>query len=521
MVVSLVGRFTEISLKDASSDQRLRLSAVAFKAAGERPLLGWGPENFDYAFDRNYDPGLLKYGVSETWVDRSHNTYLDTLVMSGILGLASYIFIFIAAFIMLRRAARSGLTSRPEAGILGALLVAYGVANFFAFDSPPSLIYFMFLLAYISAPALKADEAGAGHKPGANYAVLAAGALISLASIVLTVRNARAARHMLVFTNLPPAAASLGLAEMEQVIKINPPLLRDFRLRFANKSFEEAETMSKEDAKNALSAAIAQMEKNVQEAPGDFSYRYALGNLFLERGILFGSEDYARAEDAYRESLAYSSGRQSAYFQLASVNFLQKDFGEALNILSEAVSFEPSLGQPHWRLGIGYAYNGEAAKALSEWRKALWNGARPEIIYYKAGNGKLVVDIANINFSPVIKKERDFALSISLKERDFDIFKTLTILSAGSLAGAEKGAAYAQLAAAELETENWNGAREALRLVIEHDQSAKGETEMFLLEIAAREREAATKIMQIDPSFKSEAEPFLENISKREKDKSR
>ncbi len=485
---SLMGRFTQISLKDASSDQRFRLSVVAFKAAEERPIFGWGPENFDYAFDRNYDPVLLKYGVSETWVDRSHNTYLDMLVMNGILGFASYILIFIAAFITLYRSVIKKIRNEYEAGMLGALIIAYGVANFFAFDSLPSFIYFMFILASISAPSLKYEDKHIEIKTGVSYIVLASGILVALISIIFTLRNARAAFHLLRFEALPPAAASQSLAEMNQVIKINPPLIRDFRLRFANAAFEDAGAMPKEEAKVILASAISEMEKNVRAAPADFSYRFALGNLFLERGMLFDAEDYARAEKVYGEAALYAPQRQSLYFQLGSINFLQKDFREAIKILDKAVSFDPSLGQPHWRLGIGYAYNGEVEQALKEWRKALWSGPEPEIVYFKTRSGAGDVKINNINFAPNIKAEREFVLNISLRERDFDIFRVLTILLIGDVTGEAKGGLYAKLAAAELEAENFNGARAALRRTVEYDPSAQSEAEMFLGEISAREK---------------------------------
>lgn len=480
--ISLTRRFTRLSLQDASSDQRLRLYAVALKAVRDRPIFGWGPENFDYAFDRNYDPALLKYGVSETWVDRSHNTYLDTLVMSGILGFVAYAAIFIAAFITLKRSVNSGICEAREAGILGALLVAYGVANFFAFDSPPSFIYFMFVLAYISAPLLKDEDKNIENKTGNIYIILAGGALVALISIIFTLRNVRAAFHMLRFTALPLLAVDERLREIDYVLKINSPLARDFRLRFANTAFEDAGNLPKNDAEAILSRAIEEMEKSVKEAPDDFSYRFALGNLYLERGLLLDPKNLDKAEEVFNSAAPLAPRRQSLFFQLASVYYLKHDFAKAVSILERVVSFDPEMGQAHWRLGIAYAYNEELDKALESWRKAL---------YAKDGGGVKYVFIKNdlnayhLNYAPTILKELNFTSNIALHEGDYQLLRALTLISL--VVEGKNIEHYGKLAAIELKLGNFKAAREVVNNIIELDGSARSEAEAFLSEIEKQE----------------------------------
>ena len=65
----------------------------AIKGVEERPLLGWGQGNFNYVFNKYYDPRL--YG-QEQWFDRTHNIIFDWLIAGGILGLLSYLSIFAA-----------------------------------------------------------------------------------------------------------------------------------------------------------------------------------------------------------------------------------------------------------------------------------------------------------------------------------------------------------------------------------------------------------------------------------------
>lgn len=484
--VSLTRRFTRLSLEDASSDQRLRLYAVALKAAGDRFIFGWGPENFDYAFDRNYDPTLLKYGVSETWVDRSHNIYLDTLVMSGILGLSSYAAIFIVAFIMLRRSVTLGVRDVREAGVLGALLVAYGVANFFAFDSSPSFIYFMFVLAYINAPLFKGEDKNIENKKGKIYIILAGGILVALISIIFTLRNARAALHMLRFTAIPSIAVGERLREIDYVLKTNSPLARDFRLRFANTVFEDAGNLPKNEAETTLSRAIEEMEKSVKEAPDDFSYRYALGNLYLERGLLLDPKNLDKAEEIFNSAESLAPRRQSLFFQLASVQYLKHDFAKAVSILEQVVSFDPEMGQAHWRLGIAYAYNGELDKALKSWRRALYtkDGGAVEYVFIKND-----LNVYHLNYAPTILKELIFASNIALRESDYQLLRALTLIS--MVVEGKNIERYGKLAAIELKLGNFSAARIVVQNIIEIDGSARAEAEAFFSEI--EKQEAASK----------------------------
>ena len=52
----------------------------AIKGVEERPLLGWGQGNFNYVFNKYYDPRL--YG-QEQWFDRTHNIIFDWQRLRG------------------------------------------------------------------------------------------------------------------------------------------------------------------------------------------------------------------------------------------------------------------------------------------------------------------------------------------------------------------------------------------------------------------------------------------------------
>ncbi len=63
-----------------------------------RPLVGYGPESMYVAYNRFYPPELGHYESRTASPDRSHNETLDSVVITGLLGLAAYLFLFGSVF---------------------------------------------------------------------------------------------------------------------------------------------------------------------------------------------------------------------------------------------------------------------------------------------------------------------------------------------------------------------------------------------------------------------------------------
>lgn len=136
-------RFTNTS----SLEQRFWTWESAFIGFLERPILGWGAENFPYVFDKYYNP--KHYGI-ESFFDRAHNIFLDYLINGGILLLISYLAIFYFYYRLLFK-----LKIRQPAdlswSILFSLPIAYLVQGFFLFEVLPIyLALFLFLVFFIN-----------------------------------------------------------------------------------------------------------------------------------------------------------------------------------------------------------------------------------------------------------------------------------------------------------------------------------------------------------------------------------
>ncbi len=131
------GRLFDIGFSDRTFQTRLWTWNSAWQGFKERPLLGWGPENFSPVFDKYFDPRHFIPGQpSETWFDYAHSIIFDYLVEIGILGFLSYLLIFALFFreLVKKFEARSNvfLTALLAALPIGYLIQGLALFNILA-----------------------------------------------------------------------------------------------------------------------------------------------------------------------------------------------------------------------------------------------------------------------------------------------------------------------------------------------------------------------------------------------------
>lgn len=142
----ILRRFASISISETKTQARGYIWPMAIKGAFENKkttIIGLGQENFNYVFNANYNPNMWRH---EQWFDRAHNSYLDWLVAGGLLGLISYLTIFIFAFLAI---IKSDISINKKATLLG-VIIAYGIQSIFTFDNLTSYLYFIIILSIIA-----------------------------------------------------------------------------------------------------------------------------------------------------------------------------------------------------------------------------------------------------------------------------------------------------------------------------------------------------------------------------------
>ena len=88
-----------------SPEKRVLIWPIFGELIGGKPLLGYGLENIPPAFDNFFDQVNFNrvtnpayYSLRDLKIDRSHNLFLDLLMFSGILGLISWLILFVVSW---------------------------------------------------------------------------------------------------------------------------------------------------------------------------------------------------------------------------------------------------------------------------------------------------------------------------------------------------------------------------------------------------------------------------------------
>lgn len=145
-------RLLDLSFQTRNFQTRLLLWKQSLKIFRERPLLGWGPENFY--------PAIEKYGhpAFEVWFDRAHNIFIDYLTQTGILGLLSYLSVFAAFFWQLLKKSffkpqnfsAANCQSLIANGLIFALAAAYLIQGLVLFEVLPIYINLFLFLGFVN-----------------------------------------------------------------------------------------------------------------------------------------------------------------------------------------------------------------------------------------------------------------------------------------------------------------------------------------------------------------------------------
>jgi O-antigen ligase len=147
---------TDFTIKN-SKVPRVMAWGIAIDAWKERPVFGWGPNNFYFAFNKYYRPEFLESGWGETWFDNAHNIVMNTLAVQGTAGIIIYFGLFSAVFYSLILAYRKRTIDQHLLAVGLAFAVGHFVHNITVFEDPTSYLYFFFFLAMLNQLTINKD----------------------------------------------------------------------------------------------------------------------------------------------------------------------------------------------------------------------------------------------------------------------------------------------------------------------------------------------------------------------------
>ena len=144
----LLQRLANSNVRNPSFLKRRLAWRAGIEGFVERPLLGWGPDNFVVVFGR-YATGI---GVKTEVHDYAHNKIIEEAATKGLVGLACHLALWGFALHVVCRAARRGAAAdRVFATFVGAALTAYFVQQQMLPDSLALSMQLVLLFAFAAS----------------------------------------------------------------------------------------------------------------------------------------------------------------------------------------------------------------------------------------------------------------------------------------------------------------------------------------------------------------------------------
>ena len=456
-----LNRFTSISISSGTGATRLIAWNIALKGFVEKPILGWGPENYFYTFNKYYNPESLQYTFYETWFDHAHNQVLDQMNNTGIVGTLSYLAMFALTIIFLIKMYRNKVIDLFVFSASIGIIIGYFVQNLFIFDQPNVLIMFYLCLAWWQS--YKVSESRGKVWLKNDSAAIAALVVVGLLSVTyLYLFNFRPAfastwvRQGVIHSQAGDIQGSADSFEKGIAIGSQYP---DMVPLYYTREIAQYARMLQVPSENDISLferADQVLRDVAPKHPANIYNYYLLALVNIE----WGKIDSVRLEQALvdiDEAIKYSPERQQLRFVRGKVLLTMGRNNEAIAYYQSTVDLDPNVTESWWNLGIANYQSGYLEEAIVAFERSMEIGRHPANlaetaamidIYSQQGHMEKVVEMYNLaidRFDP------------------------------------ENARLYAGIAAAYLELSQYDMARIHANIAKQLDASLSAETNNFLL----------------------------------------
>ncbi|HEY4514254.1 MAG TPA: O-antigen ligase family protein [Candidatus Paceibacterota bacterium] len=354
--VPFLQRLATISLQDNTTKARFMNWGMAWQGVKERPILGWGQENYAIVFDKYYNPQMY---AQEQWFDRVHNIVFDWLVAAGFLGLFGYLGIFFFALLYVWRTPSDSYSQvsqkkrehgEPffgilEKSLLTGLLAAYFFHNLFVFDNITSYLLFTTVLAYIASRATTARNASF-ILPSRQFSyksipIIAATAVIVVWGVGWAVNGKALAQNRALINAISP---------QEEGITKNLEYFKEAIDTLGMGSQEASEQVAQaavligpnENVTNEMKMQFVELAKKGLGKQAELSPLDARSPLFL--GALLGAYgNHDEAAKALEKALELSPTKQTILFEIAQNAIARGDGDAALKAYKQAFELAPEF----------------------------------------------------------------------------------------------------------------------------------------------------------------------------------
>ncbi len=409
---SVLARIATISPNDITGASRISMWKISYEAWKERPILGYGQDNFSYVFARKFLPERMCN--LEPWYDRSHNVFFDWLVAAGALGLLTYLSLYgVTLWFMWKKENSMPLA---EKAILTGALAGYFIHNFFVFDNLTSYILFFALLAYITSRTkaggdqhgkvlFDKDQMNLLVAPVIGIILLVTFYYINYRPLIVNKLVIEAMSIVQADKNQPFAdKVKIQVTNFKDAIAMNTLGSTEAREQFLQMAVRMGQIKIPEDlSAGDKQSAVQALNSVITGAANDITSSYEKNKTDVRMlsiyGMFFnGVGDAANAEKVLKEARVLAPNKQLIAYDLIRALLMQKKFDEAYAVGRATYDLSITCGDALKWMMISAAYDGKykEAKAYAA-SKGQDLGLDPDVIGGVVASGQIGVAIEILN----------------------------------------------------------------------------------------------------------------------------
>jgi len=358
-------------------ESRVLTWQASYRGMLDRPIFGWGLENFDIVFNKYFPPEIFKDQGSRVWFDRAHNVIFDIGVTTGFIGLISYLSIFgIAIHYLIKKFKTDNVFTMSLFFII--VLFAYFIQNLFVFDTLNTEIIIFLILAFI---AFLADGIHPHQTEVFNNVKLKQVNLflifvvfVPIIILIFGVNIKTMQANNFVFQaviskdeNGRTVYKKDTVDNFINAIEMSP--IGKFEVREQMSSYTQSLAKDKqnprEDVSGVVDIAIRELKKSIEERPNDVRQYLYYANL-LNATNEFDSNNPAEVIKLMEKAQKLSPTRPPIYFELGQAYLFQQEYDKAVEYFKKGVDKAPWVVTSHLTLAELYVITNRTELALSE-----------------------------------------------------------------------------------------------------------------------------------------------------------
>lgn len=358
LLFSPEGYLRKVYLSQATAVRPL-VWEMSAKVIAQKPFFGWGSDNFERVFEKNYDNRILQdeYG-NEAWLDRAHNIFIDQSVDNGFVGLVFYILIYLIVVLSLIYVTLNS-TDRKDR-VFASILIVYFSLHLVELQTAFDTTISYFMLAIMLAFSVSLFDRTRRQITGKNNEIdIANWTKYAVASILLVFFSWSFIKGWIPFVRAQVANGHIRTAgSSEKRLSAYPTLFSspidrhsflwrtstDFQKSIgANpKVIEDPQKMSL--LKKEIIVFENEYRKVIEDNPDHFRARLNLADMLIYQR-LFGVDKLNEAQEALDEAIILVPQAPQSYWMKAVAYVYMKKFELAREYAKRGLELNPSIKQ--------------------------------------------------------------------------------------------------------------------------------------------------------------------------------